>query len=207
MKKMTKRLFGLVMAGVMMLSLAISVSAAEQDPFDYYNDFTIEKNGCIVRDDVVYDRDGEVVVRLNHGMTPDGYPLMRGFQVCYLDDASTYSVARTPELGQRIFDNTVRLPQNVNGTESVVFGNSFNITEAYPYIYLDYISGDMPVNIAVRNNAAGYAKWWRAIQTGTVRTLDPGVILEDNDQWVVAASGQGQAGFASLSLWTAASLS
>ena len=95
----------------------------------------------------------------------------------------------------------------MNGTESVVFGNSFNITEAYPYIYLDYISGDMPVNIAVRNNAAGYAKWWRAIQTGTVRTLDPGVILEDNDQWVVAASGQGQAGFASLSLWTAASLS
>ena len=62
------------MAGVMMLSLAISVSAAEQDPFNYYNDFTIEKNGCIVRDDVVYDRDGEVVVRLNHGMTPDGYP-------------------------------------------------------------------------------------------------------------------------------------
>lgn len=199
MKKMTKRLFGLVMAGVMMLSLAISVSAAQQDPFDYYNDFTIEKNGCIVRDDVVYDRDGEVLFTLNDGFTADGCTLSPDFQVHY--DAQTITdPSHSLTRDMTIFRGRLRVNQNVNGTEGVPCGGQFSLTSDEPCISIQNNSGDCAVNISLNNITNNrWEDYFPTVEPGTGYTSESEYISDDI-VYTLTASGAGGYGWVNLTI-------
>ena len=191
MKNMKKRLFGLVMAGVMMLSLAVSVSAANTsaaNPFDYYADFTIEKNGCVVKEDGVYDRDGELVLQLHNGFTSDGFYLDRDFEVCYPQKSNGAPISSG---GTEIFNGNVIVSTNSSGGEGVGFGPQFAFVADEPAFYAAWTGGACNFNISLNNlSTNSCVKYWKNI--GIDNPVDGFMVYNPNrpnDQFGLRASG------------------
>ena len=152
MKNMKKRLFGLVMAGVMMMSLAVSVSAANTsaaNPFDYYADFTIEKNGCVVKEDGVYDRDNQLLFSLKDGYTARGRYLDQDFKVVYPEEVQEMEEDdSTLNRRSSVIESSTFMPYNSDGNQ----GNDIGLYEA--------LSKDASFKITNANNTSTYNAVW-----------------------------------------------
>lgn len=152
MKNMKKRLFGLVMAGVMMMSLAVSVSAANTsaaNPFDYYTDFTIEKNGCVVKEDGVYDRDGKRLFPMKDGYTVEGQYLDRDFKVVYPEEVQEMEKDDSPlTRSDRVINSSAFMPYNSDGTQGNYIG------------YREALGNSAQFVVTTANNTSTYNAVW-----------------------------------------------
>ncbi|MEK8131893.1 hypothetical protein WMW72_28690 [Paenibacillus filicis] len=160
---------------------------------------TLDKGYQLVNGDV-YDKHGNLLIDMENGFTPDGYTLSPDFSVVYGD----YTTEGTVSLRAiDIFNGTISVPQNTDGTQSVKLGSDFSFTSSEPDFYVEYASGTVAgVNFGLNNMTTGQAvKWFSNVQadkfntfTGAYNSSRPG------DKFNVKASGQGGSGNVSVTV-------
>lgn len=165
-----------------------------------YNIDTLSRGYQIVNE-VVYDKYGNILFELTDGLTPDGFALSKDFEVIYPEDMSNEPEKPSRLRRTDIFNSTIYLNKNVNGTEGKQIGSDFKFTSLEKNFYVKYSSGTPSgINVSLNNVTTGSClKWFSNIQpsksdtyTGAYNSSRP------NDTYRIIASGQGGSGNATI---------
>ena len=211
MKKF-KKIIAMGCAAVMAVSaMSMSAFAASDEIYALSEEETRARGFVIINEDI-YDLNGNLIIDMENGFTPDGSTLDENFKVTYASNTtmsvrtiSNFDNFTSPlSFNDPIFSGTADVNMNVDGNQGDQYGPDFKMTAAEPYVHLAYYSGNVSgLNIAVHNKTRNTLVDW-------VSNVLPGYIsagiyvynaARPNDYYKAVVSGQGSSGNATFKIF------
>lgn len=198
MKKF-KKVMAMSCAAIMAVSaMSVSAFAASDEIYALSRDETMSR-GFIVIDEDIYDLNGNMLIDMNDGFTPDGYTLDPEFRVAVDNSVEKKNIV---PYSTNIASGTFTLNLNTTGNESIQIGRTFELTASEPDVYVQYKSGSAAaVNFGLVNITRNtMVEWVPSVKPGKDDYLHG---YASNDEWKLVASAQNVAGNAKIIARTA----
>lgn len=198
-----RKIITMGLAAIMAVSaMSISAMATEIDEsnpsYEIYS-LTQEETrarGFEIIDEDIYDLNGNLLIDMTDGFTPDGYTLDPEFKVSTSSEADVIMPRST-----NIANGTYTLNLNTTGEQRKDIGSTFKLTSDEPDVYVKYVSGSAAsVNFGLVNIPRNsMVDWIPSVKPGRSGYLNG---YASSDTWKLVASAQDRAGNARITAYT-----